>query len=143
MSTFDRIAELSTSDGPEAALDFLSESLRDEKNYHKLFDALLLKKKHELGLPLMRPTSLDDVPDDLRTDFEHGISTHINGKDPGQFPQPLLDPLLPMLTALATKKRPSHTPRDAVVIRSHRRIHQRLPSHRHHTSPLVETQQYP
>ena len=70
MSTFDRIAELSTSDGPEAALDFLSESLRDEKNYHKLFDALLLKKKHELGLPLMRPTSLDDVPDDLRTDFE-------------------------------------------------------------------------
>jgi len=70
MSTFDRIAELSASDGPEAALDFLAESLRSEKNYHKLFDALLLKKKHELGLPLMRPTSLDDVPDDLRTDFE-------------------------------------------------------------------------
>jgi tetratricopeptide (TPR) repeat protein len=70
MSTFDRIAELSASDGPEAALNFLAESLRSEKNYHKLFDALLLKKKHELGLPLMRPTSLDDVPDDLRTDFE-------------------------------------------------------------------------
>ncbi len=70
MSTFDRIAELSASDGPQAALDFLAESLRNEKNYHKLFDALLLRKKHELGLPLMRPTSLDDVPDDLRTDFE-------------------------------------------------------------------------
>ena len=71
MSTFDRIAELSGSDGPEAALDFLIESLRSEKNFHKLFDGLLLKKKHELGLPLLRPTSLDDVPDELRSDFEN------------------------------------------------------------------------
>ena len=70
MSTFDRIAELKDSDGPQAAIDFLIGTLREEKNFHKLFDALLLKKKQELGLSLVRPTSLEDVPADIRPDFE-------------------------------------------------------------------------
>lgn len=70
MSTFDRIAELKSADGPGAALEFLVETLRSEKNYHKLFDALLLKKKCELGLPTVNPTSLEDVPDDQRAGFE-------------------------------------------------------------------------
>jgi len=46
MSAFDRLAELKSADGPGAALTFLIETLRSEQNYHKLFDALLLKKKH-------------------------------------------------------------------------------------------------
>jgi hypothetical protein len=70
MSTFDRIAELKSADGPGAALEFLVETLRSEKNYHKLFDALLLKKKNDLGLPTVNPTSLEDVPEDQRADFE-------------------------------------------------------------------------
>ena len=70
MSTFDRITELKESAGPKAAIDFLIETLREEKNFHKLFDAMLLKKKQELGLPLVRPTSLEDVPDDQRPEFE-------------------------------------------------------------------------
>jgi hypothetical protein len=49
MSTFDRLAELTAADGPGAALDFLIETLRSEKNHHKLFDALLLKKKTRTG----------------------------------------------------------------------------------------------
>jgi len=69
-TTFDRIAELKDSDGPAAAIDFLIETLRTEKNFHKLFDALMLKKKQELGLPLVRPTSLEDVPEEQRVDFE-------------------------------------------------------------------------
>ena len=71
MSTFDRIAELKAADGPGAALDFLVETLRSEKNYHKLFDALLLKKKCELGLPTVNPTSLQDVPEEQRAEFEN------------------------------------------------------------------------
>ncbi|MFP6766118.1 MAG: hypothetical protein VB858_20970 [Planctomycetaceae bacterium] len=70
MSTFDRLAELTAADGPGAALDFLIETLRSEKNHHKLFDALLLKKKHELGLPTVNPTSLEDVPEEQRAAFE-------------------------------------------------------------------------
>ena len=69
-TAFDRIAELKTSEGPQAAIDLLIETLRNEKNYHRVFDALLMKKKNELGLPLLHPTSLDDVPADQRVDFE-------------------------------------------------------------------------
>jgi hypothetical protein len=46
----------------EAALDRLIEQLRAERRWHKLFDARLLKRKWELGLPLSRPSSLQDVP---------------------------------------------------------------------------------
>ena len=70
MSTFDQLAELKSADGPGAALDFLIETLRSEQNFHKLFDALLLKKKHELGITSVNPTSLDEVPDDQRDEFE-------------------------------------------------------------------------
>ncbi len=66
----DRIAELNSSEGSQAAIDLLIETLREEKNYHRVFDALLMKKKNELGLPLRRPTALDDVPTDQRADFE-------------------------------------------------------------------------
>ncbi|NQV29192.1 MAG: hypothetical protein HQ518_32970 [Rhodopirellula sp.] len=69
-TAFDRIAELKSSTGPQAAIDLLIQTLREEKNYHRVFDALLMKKKNELGLPLLRPTSLDDVPADQRADFE-------------------------------------------------------------------------
>ena len=69
-TTFEQIAELKSSDGPAAAIDFLIETLRGEQNFHRLFDALLLKKKHDLGLSLTHPTSLEDVPDDCRTEFE-------------------------------------------------------------------------
>ena len=70
MSTFDRISELKSSDGPQAAVDHLIATLREEKNYHRLFDALLLKQKVALGVSAVNPTSLDDVPEEQRKDFE-------------------------------------------------------------------------
>jgi tetratricopeptide (TPR) repeat protein len=70
-TAFDRIAELKSSAGPQAAIELLIETLREEKNYHRLFDALLMKKKNQLGLPLLHPTSLADVPADQRADFEN------------------------------------------------------------------------
>ena len=39
-------------------------------DYHKLFDALCAKKKHELGVPLHRPTSFEDIPAEKRDEFE-------------------------------------------------------------------------
>lgn len=69
-TAFDRIAELKSSEGPQAAIDLLIETLREEKNFHRVFDALLMKKKNELGLSLLNPTSLDDVPKEQRVDFE-------------------------------------------------------------------------
>jgi hypothetical protein len=72
MSTaaFSQLAEVHQQQGPAAAIDKLIETLRAGQDFHHLFDALLLRKKHELGLPLTHPTSFDDVPSPLRTEFE-------------------------------------------------------------------------
>ncbi|MEX0704509.1 MAG: hypothetical protein WD069_20575 [Planctomycetales bacterium] len=67
---FAQLDHLQQSAGPAAAIDKLVEALRARKDYFNLFDALLLKQKFEMGLPLDRPTSLDDVPDDKRAEFE-------------------------------------------------------------------------
>jgi hypothetical protein len=67
---FSELEKLNRTGGAVAAIDNLIASLRDQKDYHKLFDALLLKKKHSLGLPLTQPTSLGDVPLPLRDEFE-------------------------------------------------------------------------
>lgn len=67
---FEQLTELNASQGALAALDSLIETLRTERNFHKLFDALMLKKKFQLGYPLLRPTSLEDVPDQGREEFE-------------------------------------------------------------------------
>jgi hypothetical protein len=56
--------------GASAVFAGLASALREKKDYHKLFDALCLKKKHELGAPLHRPTSFDDVPAEKRDEFE-------------------------------------------------------------------------
>jgi hypothetical protein len=65
-SPFEQLAALKDSAGPAAALDRLADLLCEQKQYHKLFDARLLKRKFELGLPLARPSSLQDVPDAQR-----------------------------------------------------------------------------
>lgn len=62
------------SGGPAGLFEQLLQSLRDKKDFHRIFDARLLKKKQELGLPLNRPTSFDDVPANLRDDFEKSYS---------------------------------------------------------------------
>jgi len=58
--------------GPSGALQHLLTVLLEERNYHKLFDALLLQQKLELGAPLTRPTVFDDVAPERRDDFEKG-----------------------------------------------------------------------
>ena len=62
--------ELKQSDGAVATIDRLIETLRAQKDFHKLFDALLLKKKYEMGLPLVSPAAFDDVPQDKQAEFE-------------------------------------------------------------------------
>ncbi len=67
--SFSQLTESKPS-GAAAVFDKLIESLKASKDYHRLFDATLMRKKQELGLPLLRPTSLDDVPTEKRTEFE-------------------------------------------------------------------------
>ncbi|MDZ4685261.1 MAG: hypothetical protein SH850_09230 [Planctomycetaceae bacterium] len=56
--------------GPAALFEQLVATLREQQDYHKLFDALCLQKKQSLGVPLGKPTSLEDVPADKRDEFE-------------------------------------------------------------------------
>jgi len=59
--TFVDLENVQRTAGAVATLEHLSNALRSDKRFHDLFDALLLKKRHELGLSLTRAT-LDDVP---------------------------------------------------------------------------------
>ncbi len=67
---FSELQQLSQSAGPEQLIEELINTCRESKDYHHLFDALMLKRKHELGLPLERPASLADVPDEQRKEVE-------------------------------------------------------------------------
>lgn len=67
---FAALADQFRAAGPAAVLDQLATTLIEQKDYHKLFDARCLRKKFEMGLPLHRPTSFEDVPGDRRDEFE-------------------------------------------------------------------------
>lgn len=56
--------------GVPRLLDDLLDLLRERKEYHKLFDARLVRKKHSLGLSVARPTSLDGLTGDIRKEVE-------------------------------------------------------------------------
>lgn len=61
--------------GAERALSQLIESLESEKKYRELFDALLMQKRHELGLPLVQVGQATDLPPEFVSEFEEGIAT--------------------------------------------------------------------
>ncbi len=68
--TFDELQNIHQSQGPAGAIDHLIAFLRTEKRHHALFDALLMKKRLEMGLGLVRPAAMKDVPEEQRDDFE-------------------------------------------------------------------------
>jgi hypothetical protein len=58
------------SSGARAAIDQLIDHLDRAGEYRSLLDALLLKARHELGLPLFHFGSLSSLPEPARTQFE-------------------------------------------------------------------------
>ena len=67
---FDRTERALQAGGAESALQFLSDKFRGEKNYAALFETRLMRKRRELGLPLLQMGSLDDIPEDKRPGYE-------------------------------------------------------------------------
>ena len=61
--------------GAEAALEHLAARLRAEQKFHELFDARLMLARHRLGLPLIGGTSIDELPEPLRTQTEEAYLT--------------------------------------------------------------------
>jgi hypothetical protein len=67
---FDEIETACQAEGPAAGIEKLIAALEAQKDWHHLFDALLMRKKLSMGLPTTRPTAFDDVPEPRRDEFE-------------------------------------------------------------------------
>ncbi len=67
---FDLLEDALRTGGPAAALERLTDHLAAAGEYRTLLDALLLKARHELGLPLVAPGSLADIPEPARSQYE-------------------------------------------------------------------------
>ena len=67
---FDQVANLLENTGSNAAFDYLIDRFRAEKNYPLLFEARLMKARHELGLPLMPSEALPDLPEETRAKYD-------------------------------------------------------------------------
>src|SRR5688500_15145174 len=72
---FEELQHVHETSGTASAIHELIETLTEQKHYDRLFEAMLLKHRYEMGLPLAQPTSLD-VPEGHRQEFEdHYIET--------------------------------------------------------------------
>lgn len=68
----DELQQTLTGQGPAAAIERLIATLRDRKDYGALFYALLLKKRQEMGVPLV-PLTSSDLPKELHEAYENAI----------------------------------------------------------------------
>ena len=48
---------------PAAILDTLEQTLLEQQDFHRWFDARMIRSRRELGLPITQPTSLRDIPE--------------------------------------------------------------------------------
>src|SRR4051794_25280657 len=70
---FDDLQRRLTAEGPAAAIDRLCAALREQKDYNRLFYALLLKKRHELGVSPMPTGPSADLPPATHEPYEEAI----------------------------------------------------------------------
>jgi hypothetical protein len=69
-NAFDLIDQALRSGGPEAGFDLLAQRVLGEKNYPLLFEVRLLKKRHELGLPLIQVDDSAAMPPETRREYD-------------------------------------------------------------------------
>jgi hypothetical protein len=69
-NAFDHIDQALRSGGPDAGFDFLAQKVLDDKNYPLLFEVRLLKKRHELGLPLIQTDDSASMPPETRREYD-------------------------------------------------------------------------
>jgi len=70
---FARLEEALRSEGPQAALDLVADEFRSQKNYPKAMEARLMKKRRELGLPLIQAEVPDGLPEPVRRAYEEAF----------------------------------------------------------------------
>lgn len=72
-AVFDHLEQSLHEQGPGAAIDRLCAVLRERKDYGGLFYALLLKKRHELGVSPVPSGPASDLPEEVHEPYEEAI----------------------------------------------------------------------
>src|SRR5438552_3576250 len=70
---FDKLQQTLTKQGPAAAIESLCMDLREKKDYSGLFYALLLKKRHELGVNPVPSAPAQALPPEFHEPYENAI----------------------------------------------------------------------
>ncbi len=63
------IQQLGKSSSPDALIEALEAVLVANRDYHRMFDAKLMRTRIRLGLPVSQPTSFDNIPQDKQAKF--------------------------------------------------------------------------
>lgn len=56
-------------------LDAVEKTLLSQNDYHRLFDARLMRVRHKLGLPITQPTSLKEIPAEHEVAFRDAYTS--------------------------------------------------------------------
>ena len=72
-SLFNQLETSMQDGGIEAVLAQLISGLKEEKKYHELFEALKMKVRHSIGLPLLYGESGDELEESQRNALEDGL----------------------------------------------------------------------
>jgi hypothetical protein len=56
--------------GADAAFEFLAQRFREQKQFPQLFEARLMRKRQELGMPLIQTEPIGELPGDTRRRYE-------------------------------------------------------------------------
>ncbi len=72
-TTFDDLDAVLAQKGPGGVLDQLVQRLRVDESHHELFEALKMKLRHDLGLPLRYGDSGDELNESTREKLELGL----------------------------------------------------------------------
>ncbi|HJN07945.1 MAG TPA: hypothetical protein QF564_04590 [Pirellulaceae bacterium] len=70
---FDRLEQELANTGVAGVLDQLVSQLREKKKYHELFEALKMRVRHGLGLPITYSESGDELDEPRRNGLEEGL----------------------------------------------------------------------
>ena len=69
-SAFDALGPMLESGDPASSLDYLIRQFRESKDYHLAFEARLMKKRLELGLPVIQAPNLAALPPDVQAKYQ-------------------------------------------------------------------------
>lgn len=70
---FNDLKQLANTAGIAASLDWLIETLRTQQDYHQLFEALKMRMRHQLGLPILYTQRPDELDAEQQHQLELGL----------------------------------------------------------------------